>query len=307
MNLKPLNDHELIESFSFHIQSERKITNLVLLHINEVESRKLHLSLGFSSMFEYLTRSFGYSESSAYRRIQAARLLKSVPEVSEKLQSGDINLSQASKVAVAVRKVQGASASQLIERIEGQTTKATELIIAKELDLPVQSLEKARAQKDSSVRIEITLSQEELLFIEEAQSLLSHQLDNPKSIKELLVLLANKEVQRKKGLQRKASPLRRKDVSKLKPASMSKTRSRKYISVHKKRRLLEKAQYQCQYENPKTQQRCQCRTHLQIEHIVPVAKGGSDEETNLRIYCSAHNLLAAQNEGLYQSQNYPAG
>ena len=32
---------------------------------------------------------------------------------------------------------------------------------------------------------------------------------------------------------------------------------------------------------------------LEIDHIVPVARGGKTEIKNLRVLCSAHNILAA--------------
>ncbi len=93
MNFKDLSNKELISDFEKLVISERKITHLVLLHILEIEQRKLYAEFGYESLFTYLTKHFGYGESSAYRRIQSARLLKQVPQASAQLETGALNLS----------------------------------------------------------------------------------------------------------------------------------------------------------------------------------------------------------------------
>ena len=40
--------------------------------------------------------------------------------------------------------------------------------------------------------------------------------------------------------------------------------------------------------------RCQCRTGLQIDHVLPWASGGRTEATNLRTVCQTHNLMHAR-------------
>ncbi|HER34880.1 MAG TPA: HNH endonuclease [Halothiobacillaceae bacterium] len=40
--------------------------------------------------------------------------------------------------------------------------------------------------------------------------------------------------------------------------------------------------------------RCNSRVRLQIDHIVPFSRGGRHNPSNLRLLCSAHNLLAAE-------------
>ena len=49
---------------------------------------------------------------------------------------------------------------------------------------------------------------------------------------------------------------------------------------------------QCSYVSPNGL-RCSCRTHLNFDHIVPRAHGGTNCESNIRILCSAHNQLMA--------------
>ena len=49
---------------------------------------------------------------------------------------------------------------------------------------------------------------------------------------------------------------------------------------------------QCTYVSPEGL-RCSCRTHLNFDHIVPRAHGGTNCESNIRILCSGHNQLMA--------------
>ncbi|MEK7355253.1 MAG: HNH endonuclease, partial [Bdellovibrionota bacterium] len=45
----------------------------------------------------------------------------------------------------------------------------------------------------------------------------------------------------------------------------------------------------CTYIDPETGERCDSRHFLQPDHIIPVARGGSNELENLRLRCFAHN------------------
>ena len=96
MCLKKLSDENLDSNLKRLVVSEREILGEILLHIVEVQRRRLFLTFGYSSLFNYLTQHIGYANGSAQRRIDAARLSFEVPEVIEKLELGEINLSQVS-------------------------------------------------------------------------------------------------------------------------------------------------------------------------------------------------------------------
>ena len=73
-----MTNSEISEKFSSLVKTERKITLEILQLINLVEDRKLHLERGFGSLHDWLIKEHKYSESAANRRIQAARVLRSV-------------------------------------------------------------------------------------------------------------------------------------------------------------------------------------------------------------------------------------
>jgi 5-methylcytosine-specific restriction endonuclease McrA len=50
----------------------------------------------------------------------------------------------------------------------------------------------------------------------------------------------------------------------------------------------------CQFESAITGIRCGSRYQLQVDHIVSLADGGSNDVENLQTLCRAHNLLKAE-------------
>lgn len=98
MDLRNLPNDTLLSRARELAREERRLTNELLHRLNEIESRKLYLALGYSSLFLYVTRDLHYSEASAQRRIDAARLLRRLPVVEEKLLSGELNLGTIGKV-----------------------------------------------------------------------------------------------------------------------------------------------------------------------------------------------------------------
>ncbi|WP_413294928.1 DUF222 domain-containing protein [Bdellovibrio sp. HCB185ZH] len=103
MNLKTLNKLELDQRIKTLAQKERELLHEILLTIQEIDSRRTFLELGFPSLFDYLVNGVGYSEGSAQRRIDAARLMREIPHVADKIQTGEIKLNQISLIQKASR------------------------------------------------------------------------------------------------------------------------------------------------------------------------------------------------------------
>lgn len=61
LHLTKLSNHDLESKLKQLIHQERKLLHLILLHIKEVETRKLYLKKAYPSLFEYLTKEYGYS------------------------------------------------------------------------------------------------------------------------------------------------------------------------------------------------------------------------------------------------------
>ena len=95
LNLKTLDDDELLLQTKFLVQKERQMSVLLISHLQEIWVRKLYLEKGFSSLFQYAVQELGYSESSAYRRIKAMKLCSALPSAKSQIESGKLNLNAA--------------------------------------------------------------------------------------------------------------------------------------------------------------------------------------------------------------------
>ena len=88
MNLKQQLSQNILENLNRLVREERRITTEILWHLKEVEERKLFIGEGYTSLFSYCVEELKYSESAAYRRILAMRVLRQIPELSAALEDG---------------------------------------------------------------------------------------------------------------------------------------------------------------------------------------------------------------------------
>ena len=64
----------------------------LLVHLAEIEERKLYLDWSFSSMFTFCVRELNFSEDVACNRINVARAVRRMPAILEALRSGCVHL-----------------------------------------------------------------------------------------------------------------------------------------------------------------------------------------------------------------------
>ncbi|MBY0385344.1 DUF222 domain-containing protein, partial [bacterium] len=204
MNFNNLSNDHLVTCFKNLVQSERKITAQVLEYIAEIDRRRLYLEKDFTSLFDYLVKDFGYSPGAAMRRIDAARLLREIPETASKFENGTLTLSQANQLQRAAREFKKAKREtltktqkhELIQQIENSTQKQTEQILATNLDLSLAPTQKETLHRNQSVTLTITFTQDQIQILEKAQNMISHCVGH-KDWAEILTHLAKKEVTRR--------------------------------------------------------------------------------------------------------------
>lgn len=292
MNLKVLSNSELMNRFGKLVQTERKITHLVLECIAEIDTRKIYLERAYPSLYEFLVKEFGYSPSAAVRRIESARLLREVSEISNKIEDGSLNLSQLSKVQQAVRAVQKVESRkvnteekrELLFKIENTTQDQTELILSQELALPIFQEEREKIHRNESVTLTISFSKEQMVLLEQVKDLVSHCVPDNKWA-EVITYLAKKEVQKRTQLKRPAL----KAEQKTKETMHVKTQ-RKSLSPNLRKSIFIRDQC-CQYKDPQTNRVCGSKKFLEIDHIKPIWANGNNSPSNLRVLCSEHNVL----------------
>jgi hypothetical protein len=88
-----MSDEALAASLSSVCADEQRLLARLLRHLVEVEDRRLHLKAACSSMFDFCVRRLGMSEGGAFRRINAARLVRRLPGLLGAIERGELHLS----------------------------------------------------------------------------------------------------------------------------------------------------------------------------------------------------------------------
>ena len=94
-----LSDDQLLTETKRLVACERRATAALLRSLMEVDSRRLYLREGCSSLFTYCTQVLHLSEGAAYNRIEAARAARRFPSVLTALEDGSLTLASARLLA----------------------------------------------------------------------------------------------------------------------------------------------------------------------------------------------------------------
>ena len=102
-NLKSLSDSELLSETRSLVTEEKRIALEILHLLDEIDRRRLHIEIGYASLFTFCVSELKYTESQAFRRIGAMRALREIPEIEQALQSGALSITVPVRSAVSVR------------------------------------------------------------------------------------------------------------------------------------------------------------------------------------------------------------
>ena len=295
MKLQDLSDDQLLMAMEKIAQGERALLTQALHHLREVERRRLFSKLGFKSLFDYAVKKLLYSEDQAYRRISAMRLLQEIPELEQKLNQGLVSLSNvglAQRYFREERKVRVIPLSEktaVLLKLENLSTRQAEKVVATISSSPLTSqVDKIRTLTEELSEIKFTADQALLDKIEKLKGLLAHQMPQA-TLLELFHKLCDLGLQTWSPIKptlsvTKETGLATKPTCKPKRSTCTPQKQcDKKISLRKQVWLRD--QGRC----------CNCNSTyaLQIDHIIPKAKGGETRHENLRLLCRPCNQRAA--------------
>jgi 5-methylcytosine-specific restriction endonuclease McrA len=292
-----MNHHELDRRMGILVKSERKITNKGLQTICLAECQQTPLALGYKDTRDWLIRGHGYSEPAANRRVQAAQLLNDVPEISEKIEQGKVNLTTLSQTQRTLKAQQKATGQKVsieekkvaLDKIEGKRSREVEKELEALFPDAVVHEERCINKRDGGKILVIELSEDDANEFKRAREVLSHAMPDA-SLGQILGRLAKEFHQRKDPL--------RKPTSSRRPTSQRKAVTVKHGSMTSltRRELIRRAGGKCSFVNQRTGVKCESRWQLEVDHVIPKAKGGTDEPSNLRCLCRKHNQFVADAE-----------
>jgi hypothetical protein len=297
-------DEALLAAVSRLVGSHRRLTAKLVACLAEIEERRLHLLKGFSSMFDFCTKALGFSEGEAFRRILAARLGRRFPVVFRLLASGELNLTT---LELLRDRLTEENHGDLFAQVAGKGKHDVVAILAARFPQPDRPSRVRRQRTEplsgESYSIEFTASDALFRKLERCRDLMSHS--NPSRDlgavieRGLDLLLVELERKRMAKTRRARSPQAREECSERTdrrpehrdPVASGARRAR--VTNPVRRAVFERDGSCCTFV-ASDGRRCDARAFLELDHIEPRARGGSDTLENLRVRCRAHNQLWAE-------------
>jgi 5-methylcytosine-specific restriction endonuclease McrA len=335
--MKHLSSSELLSRTKQLAADERRTTLALIEHLEEIQRRMLFAEIGYASLWEYVTKELGLSEGSAQRRIAAMRLIRKAPEAREAIKSGELSLSNASKVESFLGREKKAgrprNASAVVQHVRSQSQKqceATLFEISPEAEVDAKSKESDRIiSKDQDRLLKLTLNPVLYEKIQRIKGLLAHSIPEA-SYAELLDYMTNEvlaKLEKKRGIHQASALSGKPNISASEASDFSTTGAAQTSCAAQTPKIasptaaaavtqsqplpngrrvylpasLKKAVWAKaggQCEIEANGKRCTSRYRLEIDHKIPLALNGGNDLKNLRLICRTHNQQQARAYGI---------
>ncbi|MCM2348904.1 MAG: HNH endonuclease [Bacteriovoracaceae bacterium] len=254
MDLKHLTDKALLQDTKKFVQKEREVTTVILHHLKEINSRKLFSDLKYASLFEYCVKELGYNESSAFRRIEASKLLKDIPQIEKKIEEGSLTLSN---IAKAAQFFKDNNISEVVDK--KMILSEVENLSTRECDKKLNSF----VNKDEDRRVRISILEKTHIELFELKGFIAKKMNFDELI---MYLIKNSKEKIEKDKFKQNSGV----------SSLSAQKAGRVISASVKREV---------YIRDMKCVQCGSRFHLNYDHRKPYALGGKSTFENIRLLC----------------------
>ncbi len=254
MNLKHLTDTTLLKDTKHLASKERELTVQIIHHIKEIDRRKLYSDLKYSSLYEYCMKELCYSEGSAQRRISAARMLKDLPDIEPKIESGELslmNLVLADKFMKQNDIKEPKKKKEILKQIEN--------LSKRECD---QKLFEMSGQARPKLTT-LTIKDETFVLLQRVREMCGKYMNND----ELLTVMSEQAIQ------------------KIEKEKFKQTSARKSPPPVEVKRVIPSNLKRIVYLRDKKCVKCGSTHHLNYDHRKPFALGGKTTLENVRLLC----------------------
>ena len=310
-----LTDSALLSGLRTSLARERDALADVLAHLAEVEARKLHVPAGYGSMHDYCVHELNLSKDAANKRIHAARAALEFPAILERVAEGALGLRV---VNLLVPFLRTENAEELLAAASFKTREDVQLLLAKRFPreaVPTSIAPIAQPQvldgatpecpagdqvvpgplqgvvrppevaplASDLYRLQLTMTGTMYAKLRRALELFGRRKPTPDEA-EILEL----------GLDLLVARLeKRRFAATDRPRAARRSESTRHVSNEVKREVWERDGGQCTFAS-EDGTRCPARMDLELDHIVPVARGGGSEASNVRLRCRPHNQYEAE-------------
>jgi hypothetical protein len=317
--LKNLSDKELVTRLRQLVGKEKSITLEILPHLIEVGRRGLYLQKGYGSLYDYCKGELGYSDASAWRRVNAAESVRRFPEAYALLECGRVNLCTLGKISKVITR-------ELLHQICDKSQAEVDLILAAHnpkkairdqmrpvtVFRPVKAgdalrpgarLKSAGAQLPAAtplpIRSEVRREEDPVETFEQVQ-VWDVRFAGDQELRELTEWMKShlsskypKGVGLLETYKYALGYVREREEQKSPKKAASNAKRTRHIPVKEQDKVWVRDKGQCAYVGPggKT---CNATHNLQLDHYpIPHARGGPNTASNLRLLCAKHNRYTA--------------
>lgn len=168
--------------------------------LQQVDQHRVYLRQGYSSLFQYVVRGLGFSESVAYNFITVARKAREVPELKASLQNGALSLSNARKIVPVLTAANQAEWLKKASELSNRQLEKEVVRVRPELATP----ERASYVSAHRVRLELGLEEREMLKLRRIQDLLSQTRRRSVSLEEVIAHLTGEYLRKNDPLKKRS-------------------------------------------------------------------------------------------------------
>jgi 5-methylcytosine-specific restriction endonuclease McrA len=319
--LQSISDDELLDRLAQLLAQSRRSEADLVVHIVEVDERRLYARRACPSMYVYATQILHLSEAEAYLRITAGRAAREHPMLLTMLADGRLHLSGIAKL---VPHLTAENRDELLRRACHRSKREIEVLLAElspRPDVPtvVRKLPEKRPSASGPAtelrpdrvapqrtptsapvslveplaptryRVQFTAGSELYDKLERLRSLMRSQVPDG----DLAAIIEQAVTEKLERLEARRFAETKKPRKSLTDSDTS-PRSR-YIPAAVRRMVRERDGKQCHYRDQHGGQ-CPERYALEFHHVHPFAFGGDHRPSGMRLLCPAHNRLMAEHD-----------
>jgi hypothetical protein len=153
MHLTELSDEALVSQLAAICLEGHRLTARLVVALVEVEERRLDLNAACTSMFDFCVRRLGMSEGAAFRRLDAARLVRRHPALLPRIEKGELHLSTLILLRPHLAQLTEAGIAELAAAVAGKNRRAVEEYLARRRRLFRDSRNRRRAPRAREPRL----------------------------------------------------------------------------------------------------------------------------------------------------------
>jgi hypothetical protein len=316
-------NEELLAEVSRLVLHERQATAALIRCLMEVDTRRLYLSEGYSSLFTFCTQALHLSEHAALGRIEVARAARRLPALLLNLEDGSVTVTNARMLAPHMTE---ANCEELLAATRHRSKREVEEIVARLRPQPdvqntVRKLPSAPAIEKASLTILAAPSPDP----KTADPLSLRASAAPAPTRPVVAPLAPERYRIQFTASREAHDKLRyaqdllrhiiptgdvatvferalsaliEQLEKQKCAATSRPSGPRAVAPGSRqipagirREVWQRDQGRCAFIGARG--RCAERGFLEFHHVVPFAAGGPADARNIELRCRAHNLYEA--------------